>query len=257
MQKNPFLSKKSRKHSKMVESPLFSKTSSIDKNVILSQKMSAVKEQKLKDSGLMVLNSTEKNPIIFPSSLEKFVKNRKMTISPQQLSKMSMSKSKNVVSFDDRLNESNKKRFRNRAKSMSVIGQRSILRWDSYSFLNKKSVAKQELKNIKKAIKDKKLVKQLKQHNSSKILDAESNATAKSSTKDASQSQGLSKNTFREDIFGNPIIKGGRSHRVSFSYKGDMKLVENWKKLNKKMTIPADHSNVEIEEDKKKKCRIF
>ena len=41
----------------------------------------------------------------------------------------------------------------------------------------------------------------------------------------------------RTDIFGNEIIKGGRKHKVSFSSHGDMKIVENWKDINLRLSV--------------------
>lgn len=60
-------------------------------------------------------------------------------------------------------------------------------------------------------------------------------------------------------MFGNVIYKGGSEHRVSFSFHGDMKIIENWKHLNKKYSFQPDYS-YKLGKGKgkgKKNCMIF
>jgi hypothetical protein len=256
MRKNPFLQKKSKKHSLLNNSPIFNKNQNSLSTCHSKEEKKTKEAQTLKDSGLLTLNSKEKNPIIFPSSLKKYMTKRKMTLSPGDISKLNSFAKKNVVSFDDRLNSSRKKSLNTNKTSIAEIKDRGSLRWDDFTFTNKKQISKEELKNIKKHFKDKGLLKSIELYQNSKIYGVE--AKTKKIKKEGKQALSVNSDTCREDVFGNKIIKGGRNHRVSFSYKGDMKVVENWKKFNLKNTIPPDHSKKFLEDDEnKKKCRVF
>jgi hypothetical protein len=254
MSKNPFLLKKSKKHSLLSTSPKLNKNLNSLSTCQSKDEKKSNKPQILKDSGLLTLNSEEKNPIIFPSTLKKFMTKRKMTLSPNEISKLDAIGKKNIVSFDDRLNSSRKKSLN--MTSMASLNSKGSLRWDDYSFTNKQSISKQELKNIKKKIKDKDLIKSIKEYRNSKIYESEAKTKKSKSKKKTAIS--VKSDTSREDVFGNKIIRGGRNHRVSFSYKGDLKVVENWKKFNRDNTIKPDHSKKFFEDDdEKKKCRVF
>lgn len=205
------------------------------------------------NEGLMTLNSTEKNPIIYPSTLKNFVHKRRILLSPQELSRLSMNMNKKVTSFDDRLRTKSEG-----SGSYNEMGnpKKGILRWDDFSFMNKESISTAEIKNIKKKLKDKKLVKSIKWYRESKknavnsvcSIDKERKSSGSDDTSD----------TNRKDVFGNSIKKGGTTHRVCFSFHGDMKVVENWKELNRLNSIKPDKSLAMLEEEEeKKKCVIF
>ena len=251
--KNPYLKKKNnRKYS----SPFSKQIDSITpkkKNLTKSTKKTPQK-QSLRDNTLMTLNSTEKNPIIFPSALKKFVHKKKILLSPIELSKLSIKMNKNVTSFDDRLNT--KFNFDGTAKELnSSHSLQGILRWDNKSFMNKDITSKAELKNIKKVLKDKKLLKNIESYRKSQIKTVSSICSIDEKKDNASDDTSDSQ---RKDVFGNNIVKGGNTHRVCFSFHGDLKIVENWKKLNKKNSIKPDKSLAfEKDYDKKKKCSIF
>lgn len=250
MSNNPFLQKKSKKHSFVGLLNLSSKTSLEEKNLQREAKSKTL--QKLKDPSLTTLNSKEKNPIIYPSELKKYIKKNKLTLSPNDLSKMALPNKKGIASFDDRLNNSSKKSLKRENKSAFEFGRRSILRWDSLSFSNKDSILQAELKNVKKHFKDKKMVKCIDNYQKTRksLLESEvGNVRKNSATGEVADTQ-------REDMFGNKIFRGGSKHRVSFSFKGDLKVVDNWKKLNKKLKIEPDFSN-DVEDEDKKKCKVF
>jgi hypothetical protein len=254
MVNNPFLlKKKTKKHSMIINSPSYNKSSLKSVNSDSKQKESNGRKNSLKDPNLITTGRFVKNPVIYPSDFKKFVKNNKLTLSPNDFNKMSSKKHRTIASFDDRLNLSNKKSLKEKAKSMFELRNKPILRWDNLTFVNKNNILKQELKNIKKHFKDKKLLKSINNYQKSMI--ESDNLTSISKRKNSATSEYADTN--REDMFGNKILKGGSKHRVSFSFKGDLKIVENWKKINKKLKIEPDFNNVEDEEDKKKKCRIF
>ena len=254
MSSNPFLKRKSRKHSLVLGSPLFSANSKTSLDEV-SKDPKRLKNQSLKDPSLMSLNIKEKNPIIFPSAMKKYIKGRKMTLSPNDVSKLKNSGKKEVVSFDDRMNDSTKKTFNDFDVNSNVNFKKGILRWDTLSFSNKNIIFKQELKNIKKILKDKKLTKSIEKHHLSKC--GKNDTNSKASTRKNSDEQSNCSDTFRDDVFGNRILKGGRQHRVSFSFKGDMKVVKSWKKFNKKNTYEPNHSHKFDDGEEKKKCTIF
>lgn len=250
---NPFLkSKKTRKYG----TPFKGQTDSLAsrKTATPSATKNTPAKQTPRDETLMTLNSTEKNPIIYPATLKNFVHKRKILLSPAELSRLS-TKHRNVASFDDRLN--------GRPKSKSEGGydgagrpRRGILRWDDHSFMNKESISTAELKNIKKKLKDKKLVKSIQSYRSEKkkLAGSECSIDKEATSTGSSDTSG----TNRRDVFGNQIIRGGSKHRVCFSFHGDMKVVENWKALNKKNSIKPDKSlALEEDGDEKKKCSIF
>lgn len=214
-----------------------------------------------KDETLMTLNSTEKNPIIFPSTLKQYVHKKKILLSPIELSKLSLGKNRKVTSFDDRLKvdshtETNLFKF---SQTMEKP-KKGILRWDKYSFVNKDSIYKAELKNIKKELKTKKIkkvIKSIEEYRKSR-KEVAPNLCASIEKDIKSDSTIDSANTQRKDVFGNSIIKGGSKHRVCFSFHGDMKVVENWKELNRELSIkPNKALALEDVGDGKKKCSIF
>jgi hypothetical protein len=242
---NPYLkkSKKTRKYG----TPLQNQKDTLQKN-----KKKTPKKQTLKNETLMTLNSTEKNPIIFPSTLKNYIHKKKVLLSPQDLSRFSMDMKKQVASFDDRLKERNRSGLIKNRTSLNYPS-RGILRWDDFSFTNKDSIFKAERKNIKKVLKDKKIIKTIDKYRESQIkaipslCSIDKNSIGSSDTSD----------TQRKDVFGNNIIKGGNQHRVCFSFHGDLKVVENWKELNKLNSIKPDKSLALEDIGEKKKCSIF
>jgi PBP1b-binding outer membrane lipoprotein LpoB len=210
------------------------------------------KKQTLKNETLMTLNSTEKNPIIFPSTLKNYIHKKQVLLSPQELSKLSINMSNKIASFDDRLKVKSKVETQKIISSMNYPSK-GILRWDDFSFTNKDSVFKAERKNIKKKLKDKKVIKHIDSYreNQKKII------TSMCSINEKSIGSSDTSDTQRKDVFGNNIIKGGNRHRVCFSFHGDLKVVENWKELNKINSIKPDKSLALEDIGDKKKCVIF
>ena len=75
-----------------------------------------------------------------------------------------------------------------------------------------------------------------------------SSDNSKQSTKDSIKIRGINSsdrnhkidiqaNTGRVDQFKNPIIRGKKKHKVSFARKYETISVENWKKINSKLTM--------------------
>jgi hypothetical protein len=251
---NPFLKNK-KKARKYGESITRTPKDSIQVTKKGSKKETPKMKLTPKDETLMTLNSTEKNPIIFPSTLKQYVHKKKMLLSPVELSKLSFGKNRKVTSFDDRLKmEGNSEKTQFNFTGSLAYPKRGILRWDDYSFMNKDSIFKEELKNIKKELKKKKILKSIENYR--KEIKKEVKSVC--SIEKDSASTNDSSNTNRKDVFGNSIIKGGSKHRVCFSFHGDMKVVENWKELNKLNSIKPDKSlALEDDDEGKKKCNIF
>ena len=160
--------------------------------------------------------------------------------------------SNQIASFDDRLKKSNKSKNQNFITSIH-IPKKGILRWDNLSFTNKDSVFKAERKNIKKVLKDKKVIKSIDSYRNNQKM----NITSVAEIEDKSTASSETPGSKRKDVFGNNIIKGGRRHRVCFSFHGDLKVVENWKELNKINSIKPDKSLALEDIGEKKKCTIF
>lgn len=206
---------------------------------------------------LFSLNSHQKNPVIYPSTLKKFVKGRKVTLSPMQMAQVGRAfngTGRKVVSFDQRMKgDGSRKSSKGESKSISgfdfegIIDSsharqtaRGILRWDDFTFSNKQLNFKEEKKRIKKKVKNFKAKSCFDEHEGK----TPKNKKCGSSTR-------------RKDMFGNTIHKGGVEHRVSFSFHGDMKIIENWKKFNKLNSYKPDYSQRRHKLGEKKKCGIF
>ena len=206
---------------------------------------------------LFSLNSHQKNPVLYPSTLKKFVKGRKVTLSPIQMAQVGKAfngTGGKVVSFDQRMKgDRSRKSSNNESKSINnfdfegIIDSsqpkqtaRGILRWDDFTFSNKHMNYKEEKKRIKKKVKNFKAKSCFEEHE------------GKTAKKKKSSSS-----TRRKDMFGNVIHKGGVEHRVSFSFHGDMKIIENWKKFNRSNSYKPDYSQRRHSIADKKKCAIF
>ena len=192
----------------------------------------------LMDNNLVSPNINQKNPVIYN---KKFItpKSKALTLSPDNITSINATpKGKKVSGFEQRLNDEIN------GSTKSAPTGKGILRWDNLSFSSKSIIMDEELKNIKKKLKDKKAFKEIATYRKIKFEEITSKNSRKKSI-----------NEKRLDVFGNEIIKGNNTHRVSFSSHGDLKIVENWKSLNLKMSIKPDKSNVDDEHQKK--CSIF
>lgn len=181
------------------------------------------------------LNPTEKNPIVFPSSLMNMdpKKSKRSVLDSTQRDTASVSLkqigTQSLLLSSRNLQTMNSLNFDQRKKKLS---QRGILRWDSRSFPNKDKNDQKEMKRIKKKIKEKNSLQFIK--NYKKTKGKEKSSLESASTTGSSKENASQRNTSRQDIFGTDIVKGGKQHKVTFSYKGNVKVVENWKELNKK-----------------------
>lgn len=125
-------------------------------------------KNKIVDIGedLFSLNSHQKNPVLYPSSLKKYVKGRKVSLSPMQMAEVgsTFNQKKNVPSFGSRMMngnflENNLEKKKKKFTFDQIVGsddslenKPGILRWDDYSFRNKNENFKLEKKRVKKKV---------------------------------------------------------------------------------------------------------
>ena len=209
------------------------------------------KKQTLKDERFVILNSQVKNPVIYPKNMNKFMKigSGKMLMGSKEwfYHGDSFMKKKKIQSFDERIKDDDDD------TPQPKKHLKGILRWDHFTFENKDLIFYEEGKKIRKKLKNKKLLKQIRAYRESRIKEAEENFKPKMRKIDHGNSKGIS-NTQRKDMFGNLIKKGGKTHRVCFSHMGSLKVVKSWKTYNFKNTTKPDKWNIVY---KKKKCTIF
>ena len=199
----------------------------------------------LMDSNLLTVDSNKKNPIIFPKDMQKYLSIKSNSTRDTYFNFNQSSKNKHTS-----CNEVIKENFLSSESFRKKETSKGILRWDSVSFSNKSVVFKKELKNIDKNLKNKKVIKKIKEYQKIQMKKHDNlNDTSNkiTSLKDVSEYQ-------RKDMFGNLIKKGGGLYKVSFSSIGDMNLVENWKVYNKRYLPRRVSSN---DKKRKKKCSIF
>ena len=198
----------------------------------------------LVDTNLITIDSSQKNPIIFAKDMNKFIASKSFYVldtffnlaQSMKINQISIGKNLKNISLK---NDTKKK------------GSKGILRWDNCSFTNKEVNFKQELQTIKEKLKNKGVVKKIKEYRNKQLADR-----GKADLSNESNSSTDISECDRVDMFGNSIKKGGKHHKVCFSSIGDMNLVENWK-INNKLLRRKKYNLNKKKGKNKRKCCIF
>ena len=231
--------KKNRKNS--------SKSTSANKNNSKTSPIQNVKTQKSpnlnsknSENKRYFNNKNEKNDNLGYSPLKNpFILKKTKTMKK----KLKLKNIKNIKSFDDRLknnNDSNipiskmtsmEKKLNEKNKFKVFSPTPGILRHKNWKTVRKSSYSLAF--NNKKS--------KLNSSNNSKNSTLDS-LNLKNNFNKSNQSYGeevLTANTGRRDQFKNPIIRGKKRHKVSFARETKTINVENWKKINSKLTMKA------------------